>query len=111
MPTGGHFFGEPHTLERYSTAFYQPMLSNWQNYEAWQEAGGLDATARATRLWKKALEEYVEPPMDAAVREALEAYVAKRKEEIGTESREWPTFINLESTPLAIQIRSSSPTH
>ena len=58
VPTGGHFFGEPHTLERYETAFYQPMLSNWQNYEAWQEAGGHDATARATRLWKKALEEY-----------------------------------------------------
>ena len=88
VPTGGHFFGEPHTLERYSTAFYQPMLSNWQNYEAWQEAGGLDATARATRLWKKALEDYVEPVMDVAVREALEAYVAKRKEAIGRASRE-----------------------
>jgi trimethylamine--corrinoid protein Co-methyltransferase len=83
VPTGGHFFGEPHTLERYSTAFYQPMLSNWQNYEAWQEAGGLDATARATRLWKKALEEYAQPAMDPAVREELEAYVARRKEEIG----------------------------
>ena len=83
VPTGGHFFGEPHTLERYSTAFYQPMLSNWQNYEAWQEAGGLDATARATRLWKKALEDYAEPAMDAAVREELDAYVAKRKEAIG----------------------------
>ncbi|RUX50099.1 MAG: methyltransferase [Mesorhizobium sp.] len=83
VPTGGHFFGEPHTLERYATAFYQPMLSNWQNYEAWQEAGGLDATARATRLWKKALEEYVQPEMDPAVREALEAYVARRKEAIG----------------------------
>src|SRR5918994_7877546 len=70
VPTGGHFFGEPHTLERYATAFYQPMLSNWQNYEAWQEAGGLDATARATRLWKKALEDYVEPTMDITVREA-----------------------------------------
>ena len=35
VPTGGHFFGEQHTLERYSTAFYQPLLSNWQNYEAW----------------------------------------------------------------------------
>ena len=83
VPTGGHFFGEPHTLERYSTAFYQPMLSNWQNYEAWQEAGGLDATARATRLWKKALQEYQEPVMDAAIREELDAYVAKRKEQIG----------------------------
>lgn len=83
VPTGGHFFGEPHTLERYSTAFYQPLLSNWQNYEAWAEAGGLDATQRATRLWKKALEEYEEPVLEPAVREALEAYVARRKEEIG----------------------------
>ncbi|TIO47173.1 MAG: methyltransferase, partial [Mesorhizobium sp.] len=83
VPTGGHFFGEQHTLERYATAFYQPMLSNWQNYEAWQEAGALDATARATRLWKKALGEYVQPTMDPAVREALEAYMARRKEAIG----------------------------
>jgi trimethylamine--corrinoid protein Co-methyltransferase len=83
VPTGGHFFGEPHTLERYSTAFYQPLLSNWQNYEAWQEAGGLDATQRATRLWKKALGEYQQPAMEESVREALGAYVAKRREEIG----------------------------
>ena len=83
VPTGGHFFGEPHTLERYSTAFYQPMLSNWQNYEAWQEAGGLDATQRATRLWKKALAEYQQPAMEPAIREELDAYVARRKEQIG----------------------------
>jgi trimethylamine--corrinoid protein Co-methyltransferase len=83
VPTGGHFFGDPHTLERYSTAFYQPMLSTWQNYEAWQEAGGLDATARATRLWKKALEEYQQPPIQPDRLEALQAYVAKRKEAIG----------------------------
>lgn len=83
VPTGGHFFGEPHTLERYSTAFYQPMLSNWQNFEAWTEAGALDATQRATKLWKKALEEYQQPAMDPAISEALEAYVAKRREEIG----------------------------
>jgi trimethylamine--corrinoid protein Co-methyltransferase len=83
VPTGGHFFGDAHTLERYSTAFYQPMLSNWQNYEAWQESGGLDATARATRLWKKALEEYQQPGLEPDRLEALQAYVAKRKEAIG----------------------------
>jgi trimethylamine--corrinoid protein Co-methyltransferase len=83
VPTGGHFFGEPHTLERYQTAFYQPILSNWQNYEAWKEAGGFDATERATKIWKKALEEYQQPVMDFARREELEAYVAKRKEAIG----------------------------
>jgi trimethylamine--corrinoid protein Co-methyltransferase len=80
---GGHFFGDPHTLDRYATAFYPPLLSNWQNFEAWQEAGSKDATQRATGVWKKALAEYREPPMDPAIREALDAYVAKRKEEIG----------------------------
>lgn len=80
---GGHFFGDAHTLERYSTAFYQPMLSDWQNNEAWVEAGAADASERATAIWKKALDEYQQPPLDEARREALEAYVVKRKEEIG----------------------------
>jgi trimethylamine--corrinoid protein Co-methyltransferase len=84
VPTGGHFFADPHTLERYSTAFYQPVLSNWQNFEAWEEAGALDATARATGIWKKALREYEQPPMEPAIREALDAFVARRKQEIGS---------------------------
>src|SRR5208337_3666178 len=41
VPAGGHFFGEPHTLERYERAFYQPLVSNWQSYENWALAGGL----------------------------------------------------------------------
>ncbi|HUX72545.1 MAG TPA: trimethylamine methyltransferase family protein [Steroidobacteraceae bacterium] len=83
VPSGGHFFGEPHTIERYQDAFYQPLLSNWQNYENWQLGGAKDATQRATDLWKRALREYQEPPMDGAVREALDAYVERRRAEIG----------------------------
>ena len=83
VPTGGHFFGEPHTLERYSTAFYQPMLSNWQNYEAW--AGG--RRPRRHRARDAAVEEGAGRICRAGdgcvVREELEAYVARRKEEIG----------------------------
>jgi trimethylamine--corrinoid protein Co-methyltransferase len=84
VPTGGHFFGEPHTMERYETAFYRPILSDWQNYENWQASGAKDALTRATAIWQKALEEYQEPPMDPAIREELDAYVAKRREDIGT---------------------------
>jgi trimethylamine--corrinoid protein Co-methyltransferase len=84
VPTGGHFFGDPHTLERYSSAFYQPILSNWQNHEAWEEAGSLDATQRATKAWQKALAEYEEPVLQPDRREALDAYVAKRREGIGS---------------------------
>jgi len=83
VPSGGHFFGAPHTIARYEDAFYQPLVSNWQNYENWQLGGAKDATQRATDLWKRALVEYQEPPMDGAVREALDAYVDRRRAEIG----------------------------
>ena len=83
VATGGHFFGEPHTLERYETAFYQPIVSNWQNYENWQASGGKDATERATEVWQQALREYEEPKLDAAIQEELDAYVQERQREIG----------------------------
>jgi trimethylamine--corrinoid protein Co-methyltransferase len=82
VPTGGHFFGADHTLARYETAFYKPLLSNWQNYENWELAGSLDATRRATQIWQKALEVYEQPPLDPAIDEALVAFVARRKEEL-----------------------------
>lgn len=83
VPTGGHFFGAEHTMERYETAFYRPILSDWQNYENWEAAGAKDAAERATDIWQQALRDYQEPTMDPAIREELDAYVAKRKEEIG----------------------------
>jgi trimethylamine--corrinoid protein Co-methyltransferase len=83
VPAGGHFFGAEHTMSRYETAFYQPMLSNWQNYGSWQEAGGRDALERATDIWQQALRDYEQPPMDPAIREELDAYIVKRRAEIG----------------------------
>jgi trimethylamine--corrinoid protein Co-methyltransferase len=83
VATGGHFFGEAHTMARYEHAFYQPLVSNWQNYENWELAGGLDAMRRATLVWKRALEEYEAPALDPAIAEALDAYVARRREAIG----------------------------
>jgi trimethylamine--corrinoid protein Co-methyltransferase len=80
VPTGGHFFGAQHTLDRYETAFYQPLLSNWQNYENWEIAGGLDATQRATKVWQRALEVYQQPPLDPAIEEELKTFIAHRKE-------------------------------
>ena len=81
---GGHFFGAPHTLARYETAFYSPMLSDWRNFERWQEAGGLTATQRANSVWKQLLQEYEQPPLDPAIDEALVDYIARRKEVLGS---------------------------
>jgi trimethylamine--corrinoid protein Co-methyltransferase len=79
---GGHFFGTAHTLARFETAFYQPMLSDWRSYEAWNDDGARTATERANRIWKQLLAEYVEPPMDPGARDALDEFVARRKREI-----------------------------
>ncbi len=83
---GGHFFGTAHTLARYETAFYRPLLSDWSNFESWTEAGGRDATRRATDIWKKLLAESVPPPLDPAVREAIDAYIARRAAELGCDA-------------------------
>ena len=82
---GGHFFGCAHTMERYKNAFYEPFISDWQNSENWTLAGAKDATTRATELWPKILAEFEPPSIDPAIHEALEAYVARRKETLGGE--------------------------
>jgi trimethylamine---corrinoid protein Co-methyltransferase len=79
---GGHHFGTKHTLERYESAFYTPILSNRQNFEAWQEAGSIDISARANTIWKQLLREYQQPPLDPAIDDALVEYVSKRKHAI-----------------------------
>jgi trimethylamine--corrinoid protein Co-methyltransferase len=80
---GGHFFGAAHTLARYETAFYAPIISDWRNFETWREAGALTAAQRANAIWKQLLAEYQPPPIDPAIDEALKAFVARRKEEGG----------------------------
>ncbi len=79
---GGHFLGCGHTMRNYRTAFYEAALSDSENIESWTEAGSTDMRRRAHARWTGMLEEYTPPPMDEAVREELDAFVAKRKEEL-----------------------------
>jgi len=79
---GGHHFGTSHTLARYESAFYSPIVSNRQNFESWQEAGSIDAGTRANAIWKQLLQEYTQPDLDPAIDEALVDYVDRRKLEI-----------------------------
>ena len=83
---GGHFFGEPHTMARYETAFYQPMISDWRNFKAWEEDGARTATQRAHELARRLLDNYQTPPMDEAVDEALKEFMARRKRELAAEA-------------------------
>jgi len=70
-------------MSRYQTAFYQPLVSDWSNFDAWTESGSLTATQRANGIWKKILQEFEPPPMDPGVAEELQAFIAKRTKEGG----------------------------
>jgi trimethylamine--corrinoid protein Co-methyltransferase len=83
---GGHFFGTAHTQARYRTAFFAPMISDWRNYETWREAGSPTAYDAAEKLYKHRLAEFTPPPFEADRREALEAFVARRKAEGGVKT-------------------------
>lgn len=80
---GGHFFGAAHTLKRYESAFYSPILSDWSNFESWQEGGARSATDRANTIYKQLLAEFEPPPLDPAIKEELDAFVDRRKSEGG----------------------------
>jgi len=80
---GGHFLGAEHTMTRFRECFYRPILSSSMNFERWSRQGALDASARATAIYQKTLDEYEQPPLDDAIRSELEDYVSRRRTELG----------------------------
>ncbi len=80
---GGHFLGAMHTMERFRTCFYRPLVSSSENYERWMRNGGNDTSARATKIYKTRLDEYQPPALDDAVRAELEEFVTRRRAELG----------------------------
>ncbi len=60
-------------------------MFDYNSYEQWYEEGGLDTYARAGRVYKKVLNEYVPPALDAEIDEALQAFIQERKAEIQPE--------------------------
>lgn len=80
---GGHFFAAQHTMERFQTAFWEPLAADWSNFGQWTENGSLSADERATGIWKErlALHQPVTPPDERL--DLLEAFIEKRTAEGG----------------------------
>jgi trimethylamine--corrinoid protein Co-methyltransferase len=76
---GKHFLGCAHTQANFENAFYRSPLADNNRYEQWEAEGATNLSKRANVMWKKMLSEYVPPPMDPAIDEALLEYIAKRK--------------------------------
>jgi trimethylamine--corrinoid protein Co-methyltransferase len=72
-----------HTQDRFRDAFYKPMISDWRNYESWQEGGSPTAVTKTTELAKTWLEAYRTPAIDETAHEELKAFVQRRVSEGG----------------------------
>jgi len=80
---GGHFFGTQHTQDRYRTAFFSPMISDWRNFESWEEAGSPTADQTTASLYKQLLAEYERPPIEPDRQAAIDEFVERRVAEGG----------------------------
>ncbi|NEY90089.1 trimethylamine methyltransferase family protein [Tabrizicola oligotrophica] len=58
---GGHFFQTQHTMDRYQTAFYAPIVADLNNFGTWSEHGARTSTERATDVWKQVLRDARKP--------------------------------------------------
>lgn len=74
---GGHFFAAEHTMERYRSAFYEPLVADRSNYGQWLEGGSLTADQRATLVWQGLLDTFEAPKRDPGRLEALEDYITR----------------------------------
>ena len=68
---GGHHLGTAHTLARYRSEFYMPIVSDRQNYDKWREDGSRDAARRAHDVAGQLLAAYEPPPLDPATDRAM----------------------------------------
>ena len=82
----GHFFGHPHTIEHYDSAFYRPMTAETGTWDQWVEEGRQDVEARATAVAASLIESFEPPPLDEGVAEGLDEYVARRGRELPDEA-------------------------
>ncbi|MEO0989352.1 MAG: trimethylamine methyltransferase family protein [Pseudomonadota bacterium] len=81
-PTG-HFFGCGHTMARYQTEFYAPLVADWSNFGTWTERGARPASVRATDIWKGILARNWQPDLDQGRRDGLRRFIERRTTEGG----------------------------
>ena len=77
---GSHFLGCAHTQANFETAFFRSNIADNNSFEQWESEGGKDAAQRANAIFKRQLAEYQAPEIDPAVDEALNAFIASKKD-------------------------------
>ena len=79
---GGNYLMADHTLACHREfAGISPLLET-RPWDVWQSAGAPSMLQRAHDLWTDKLNQYLQPPLDPGLEEALREYVTRRKREI-----------------------------
>lgn len=77
---GSHYLGCSHTQANFQTAFYRSSIADNNSYEQWQAEGEKNAAQRANEITRQWLNNYQAPDLDAGIDEALQAFIARKKE-------------------------------
>jgi trimethylamine--corrinoid protein Co-methyltransferase len=74
---GGHFLDKDHTFDHFRTEFYQPQLSNRDDFVTWQASGSPQSMQTANKKYKEILANYEAPELSADVNRDLQKYIEK----------------------------------
>jgi trimethylamine--corrinoid protein Co-methyltransferase len=77
---GSHYLGCAHTQANFESAFYRSNVADNNSFEQWDAEGAKDTAEIANAVYKRMLNEYQAPDLDTGIDEAVQAFVAKRKE-------------------------------
>ncbi len=72
---GGHFLDQDHTFEHFRKEFYQPMISNRDNFDTWHANGSQPILQAANRKFKQLLAEYNPPDLPADAEKDLKRFI------------------------------------
>ena len=72
---GGHFLDKDHTFDHFRTEFYQPRLSNRDDFVTWQANGSPQNMGTAHKKVKEILESYEAPELPPDVDKALQRFI------------------------------------
>jgi trimethylamine--corrinoid protein Co-methyltransferase len=78
VPPGGHFFATEHTMNRYATEFYAPLVADIRNFGQWSEAGAMSSEERATAIWEQNLRDFTPPESSLPIADRLGVYIEQK---------------------------------
>ncbi|MEM7300837.1 MAG: trimethylamine methyltransferase family protein [Pseudomonadota bacterium] len=79
---GGHYLGCAHTQANFETAFFRSTIADNNSFEQWHAEGAKRTEERATQIARSWIEDHDAPALDPGIDEALNDYIARRKNEM-----------------------------